>query len=175
MRPLLSFDHLDLRLTALCRPKIDEAVRAILVPFASAPTDTSDADLPLAAELAYAAPTSPMATGEDAPFTTYSVTPANLDKITECLLRGERRKAVKYALDHKLWAHAFVISSCVDTDCWKDVVAEFLRSELAPSPDGSGGAHGREGLRVAYSMFAGLGAESGSPLPARLSKARLTV
>lgn len=38
---------------------------------------------------------------------------------------------------------------------------EFLRSELTPKPDSSdGGANGREAMRVAYSMFAGLGAES---------------
>ncbi|KAL8278678.1 hypothetical protein RQP46_008970 [Phenoliferia psychrophenolica] len=142
-------------------PKIDEAVRAILVPSSVTPADaTSDADLPLASELAFSAPPlTPFGAGPDAPFTTYAVTPSNLDKITDFLLRGERRKAVKYALDHKLWAHAFVISSCVDTDCWKDVVAEFLRSELAPPVDGTT-TNGREGLRVAYSMFAGLGAES---------------
>lgn len=103
-----------------------------------------------------------MATGSsDAPLATYMVTPSNLDRISAFLLRGERRKAVKYALDHQMWAHAFVISSCVDTDCWKAVVTEFLRSELSPSLDGgSATSNGREGLRVAYSMFAGLGGES---------------
>ncbi|KAK4701487.1 COPII coat assembly protein SEC16, partial [Phenoliferia sp. Uapishka_3] len=142
-------------------PKIDEAIRAILVPFSSAVPDVPDTDLPLASELAFTAPMAIPATGVDAPFTTYTVTSSNLDKITEFLLRGERRRAVKYALDHKLWAHAFVISSCVDTDCWKDVVAEFLRSELAPPVGGADPtSNGREGLRVAYSMFAGLGAES---------------
>lgn len=143
-------------------PKIDEAVRSILVPFTPS-SDVSDRDLPLASELAAAAPLTPFtAVSSNAPFTTYAVTPSNLDMITEFLLRGERRKAVKYALDHKLWAHAFVISSCVDTDCWKEVVAEFLRSELVPPIDGSSpGLDGREGLRVAYSMFAGLGGDSG--------------
>lgn len=150
----------DPRSVAARRPKIDEAVRSILVPH-STPSDISDADLPTASQLAFTAPITPLATGADAPFATYSVTPANLDKITSFLLRGERRKAVKYALDHKLWAHAFVISSCVDTDCWTDVVMDFLRSELTPSVEASsGGANGREGMRVAYSMFAGLGAES---------------
>ena len=135
----------------------------------STPSDISDADLPTASQLAFTAPITPHATGSDAPFATYSVTPSNLDKITGFLLRGERRKAVKYALDHKLWAHAFVISSCVDTDCWKDVVMEFLRSELTPSAEGSaGGANGREGMRVAYSMFAGLGADSSESLPCDL-------
>jgi hypothetical protein len=104
-----------------------------------------------------------MMTGSDSPVATYMVTPSNLDKMSAFLLRGERRKAVKYALDHQMWAHAFVISSCVDTDCWKDVVTEFLRSELSPPLDGgSAASNGREGLRVAYSMFAGLGGADSS-------------
>lgn len=95
------------------------------------------------------------------PIATYTVSSSSLDRISAFLLRGERRKAVRYALDQKLWAHAFVISSCVDTDCWKEVVAEFLASELSPSlGEGASPSNGREGLRVAYSMFAGLGADS---------------
>ena len=81
--------------------------------------------------------------------------------MTTFLLRGERREAVQYALEHKMWAHAFIIASCIDTDCWKDVTMEFLRSELTPSQGNQvPGAEGREALRVAYSMFAGLGSES---------------
>ncbi|KAM0752348.1 hypothetical protein T439DRAFT_324423 [Meredithblackwellia eburnea MCA 4105] len=148
-------------------PKIDDAVRSILAPFSTA-SDTSDAHLPLASELASAAQAS-YGSGTDAPFITYGVTSTNLDRITEFLLRGERRHAVKYALEQRMWAHAFVISSCVDTDCWKEVVAEFLRSELSPPVDGTGvTSNGREGLRVAYSMFAGLGADSATQfLPPR--------
>lgn len=47
---------------------------------------------------------------------------------------------------------------------------EFLRSELTPSQGNQGsGAEGREALRVAYSMFAGLGAESSTSLQLALS------
>lgn len=143
------------------RPKLDEVVRSILVPEFAAASEATDAEFPLASELGFAAPVTPMGTGSDAPVAMYSVSSSNLDKISEFLLRGERRTAVKYALDHKMWAHAFVISNCVDTDCYKDVVSEFLRSELAPAPNGPADLDGREGLRVAYSMFAGLGADSG--------------
>ncbi|GAA6060928.1 hypothetical protein JCM10212_003836 [Sporobolomyces blumeae] len=137
---------------------VDEAVRAILAP-QSASTDEGG-QLPTADQLASAA-SQGRSTGSAEPFVTYGVSPADLDEMTAFLLRGERREAVKYALDHRMWAHAFIIASCVDTDCWKDVTVEFLRSELTPSAENmSGGTEGREALRVAYSMFAGLGAES---------------
>lgn len=85
--------------------------------------------------------------------------------MTEYLLRGERREAVRHALDRRMWAHAFIIASCVDTDCWKEVTVEFLRTELTPSAQNPApGAQGREALRVAYGMFAGLGAESSESL-----------
>ncbi|GAA5877989.1 hypothetical protein JCM1840_000133 [Sporobolomyces johnsonii] len=138
--------------------KVDDAVRAILTPQSA--VSNGAGDLPTADQLVAVASQS-TTTGGAAPFVTYGVSPANLDEMSAFLLRGERREAVKYALDHKMWAHAFIIASCVDTDCWKDVTVEFLRSELTPSAENaSGSAEGREALRVAYSMFAGLGAES---------------
>lgn len=134
-------------------------MRAILTPASAGESDPSS--LPTADQLAAAASRS--SHGESAaPFVTYGVSASDLDEMSSLLLRGERREAVRFALDHKMWAHAFIIASCVDTDCWKDVTVEFLRSELTPSssnPNGGGG-QGREALRVAYSMFAGLGAES---------------
>ncbi|KDE08917.1 hypothetical protein MVLG_01011 [Microbotryum lychnidis-dioicae p1A1 Lamole] len=139
-------------------PKIEEAVRSILVPLSEG-SDLSDTDLPTASQLAAAAaPLTPATTGSIA---NYTVTESNLDKLSTFLLRGERRKAVQYALNQRLWAHAFVISSCVDTDCWKEVVLAFLQSELTPSIENfTGGATGREAMRVSYAMFAGLEAES---------------
>ncbi|GAA5893562.1 uncharacterized protein JCM6883_003560 [Sporobolomyces salmoneus] len=140
-------------------PAVDEAVRAILQPASAESSDPSS--LPTADQLAAAA-SNPSSSETSAPFVTYGVSSSDLDEMSSLLLRGERREAVRFALDHKMWAHAFIIASCVDTDCWKDVTVEFLRSELTPSqtnPNGGGG-QGREALRVAYSMFAGLGAES---------------
>lgn len=138
--------------------KLDESVRSILAPNTAA-FDSSDAALPTASEIASASPLTPMATGIES-IASYTVSGSNLDKISALLLIGDRRKAVQYALDHKLWAHAFIISSCVDSDCQKEVVTEFLRSELTPTPGNSAGVNGRESLRVAYSMFAGMGADS---------------
>lgn len=102
--------------------------------------------------------------------------PSALEKIQEFLIRGERRQACHYALDEKLWAHAMVIASSIDRDAWQEVAKEFIRAELGPkdikddrsrSSDPRQGSlpnqnsDGREGLRVAYSLFAGQGATSG--------------
>ncbi|KAF9264646.1 hypothetical protein L218DRAFT_862380 [Marasmius fiardii PR-910] len=99
--------------------------------------------------------------------------PSSLDKIQVFLLRGEKCKAYHYALDQKLWAHAMVIASGIDKEAWKEAVNEFLRSELGskdmtPRPSAnsvlpqsqapSATTNGREGLRVAYSLFSGQGA-----------------
>lgn len=56
-----------------------------------------------------------------------------------------------------------VIASSIDKDAWKEVVNEFLRTELA---SGNNDNHkpttdGREWLRVAYSLFSGQGAAAG--------------
>jgi hypothetical protein len=91
---------------------------------------------------------------------------SSLDKIQNFLLQGERRQAYHYALDQKLWAHAMVISSSIDKEAWKEAVSEFLKTELAPKDashlhNGSQQAlsvTGREGLRVAYSLYSGNGA-----------------
>ncbi|BGP16572.1 hypothetical protein JCM10213_000516 [Rhodosporidiobolus nylandii] len=141
-------------------PKVDDAVRAIFAPDAAS-SAADDAALPTADQLASAASQQQQRIGSETPFVSYHVSPAHLDQMSAFLLRGERREAVRFALDNKLWAHAFIIASCVDTDCWKDVTIEFLRSELTPGAEGTtSGNEGREALRVAYSMFAGLGAES---------------
>lgn len=92
----------------------------------------------------------------------YSVTSSNIDKISNLLLQGDRQTALEYALEHKLWAHAFVIAGRIGNDSWKEVVVEFIRSELAPKFDDNGAtslADGREALRVAYSLFSGAGAD----------------
>lgn len=96
---------------------------------------------------------------------------SQLDKIERFLVGGDRRGAYHYAADEKLWAHALLIASSVDKEAWKEVVTEFARSELANvdpgatatrSPDSKENHRdGREPLRVAYSLFAGLGAASG--------------
>jgi hypothetical protein len=109
------------------------------------------------------------------PISVSTLRPSTLDNIQDFLLRGERRQAYHYALDQKLWAHAMVIASSIDKEAWQEVVNEFVRTELGRKLDvvhnsafGHGPAgdssitNGRESLRIAYSMFSGQGAASGT-------------
>jgi hypothetical protein len=90
-----------------------------------------------------------------------------LDTIQGLLAKGDRRAAYRYALDEQLWAHAMVIASSVDKEAWKEVVNEFIRSELntqgvtdSTGPDATASGAGREPLKVAYSLYSGQGAAS---------------
>lgn len=161
------------RILILARPQIDTAVRAALVAKLD-PTSGSSNDLqapgfspiaPLADPSLY-----PSLASEpnEAPIATSTLRPSALDKIQDFLVRGERRKAYHYALDEKLWAHAMLIASSIDRDAWKETVNEFLRTELGAKTTVSGTeasqspTNGREGLRVAYSLYSGQGSASGT-------------
>lgn len=88
-------------------------------------------------------------------------------------MRGERRQAYHYALDEKLWAHAMIIASSIDKEAWKEVVNEFVKTELGvrdvqrAALVGHGKdqvpplSNGREWLRVVYSLFSGQGPAAG--------------
>lgn len=102
----------------------------------------------------------------------HSLWSSQLDKIQRFLLQGDRRAAYHYAADEKLWAHAMVIASSIDKEAWKEVVSEFVRSELSGAVTGSStnirdmaskSTGGREPLKVAYNLFAGQGPTSGMP------------
>lgn len=154
-------------------PQIDAAVRSALSPRAAQPAPEA---LQLAASisgdmqspgLTTASPYLSLTSAQDltdAVVATHTLTSSHLDKIQEFLLKGERRAASHYASDQKLWAHAMVIASSIDKQAWKDVVTEFVRTELASLPAAPGTqakvTDGREALRVAYSLFAGHGSAS---------------
>ena len=112
---------------------------------------------------------------DEAPISVTTLRRSALDRIEELLLQGDRRQAYQFAADGKLWAHAMIIASSIDKESWKEVIKEFLRSELCAEEDigsigsetfispGSQSHRGRESLRVAYSLFSGQGALSGIP------------
>lgn len=79
-----------------------------------------------------------------------SATAKDLDTLQNLLLRGEKREAVRYAMDNKLWPHALVISAGVDQDLQASVTKEFIQAELSQMNTGD-----RQPLKVAYSLFTG--------------------
>ncbi|KAI7825987.1 Sec23-binding domain of Sec16-domain-containing protein [Gamsiella multidivaricata] len=57
-------------------------------------------------------------------------------------------------MSSNLWAHALVISSCVNKELWKEAVNGFVNQEL--TANGSDlEPNGREALRVLYALFSG--------------------
>lgn len=138
-------------------------------------TSTSSSSLPRATDLhssssefsAYGSLGSALPHVADHTITSTTLKTSHLDKIQNLLLRGDRRGACHYAADERLWSHALVIASSIDKECFREVVTEFVRAELAKSSQNSGadGLSGRESLRVAYSLYGGNGASSSESLP----------
>ncbi|KAH7889677.1 Sec23-binding domain of Sec16-domain-containing protein [Phlebopus sp. FC_14] len=156
-------------------PQIDATVRAALLPRIASTADRGNKDASTSFPTPAFAPSMPDAygvpstlpTNSETPISVSTLLPSSLDRIQEFLVRGERHRAYHYALDERLWPHAMIIASGIDKEAWKEVVNEFLRTELGvhdrnalsnrsrdPLPAQT---NGREWLRVAYSLFSGLG------------------
>ncbi|TFK29953.1 hypothetical protein FA15DRAFT_752087 [Coprinopsis marcescibilis] len=158
-------------------PSIDSAVRAVLVPRLSSEPAADAAAVPgFSAVGMVDAGESSLYSGRvetttfEQPISVTNLRPSSLNKIEEYLIRGERKLAYTYALDQRLWAHAMVIASSIDKEAWKDVVNEFIQTELgnfdqgphSSAPLGVGNpsqrtTSGRDSLRVAYRFFSGQG------------------
>lgn len=86
-----------------------------------------------------------------------------LSKIEQFLLNGDRKGAVDYAIQEDLWAHALIISSCVDKDLWQKVIANFVDREMNATPEMKKNRHfnniagNNQALRVMYALFSGAG------------------
>ena len=53
-----------------------------------------------------------------------------VESLRKHLLRGEREEAVWAAVDKRLWSHALLMASTLETTVWKRVVQEFVRQEV---------------------------------------------
>ncbi|KAL5490502.1 hypothetical protein ACEPAI_5335 [Sanghuangporus weigelae] len=141
-------------------PTAECAARAALLPRIVNPRGASEAiaflNAPTAVSLAKE--TFGSTGNTEKPLAEYAVRRSVLGTIQDFLLRGEKREAYHYALDEKLWAHAMVISSSIDKEAFKEVVTEFVRTELGVKTESrSDGSvtNGLESLRLAYSLYSG--------------------
>ncbi|KAG0147708.1 hypothetical protein CROQUDRAFT_670305 [Cronartium quercuum f. sp. fusiforme G11] len=141
-------------------PKTDEAVRnalqSILIRSPSESTGSSSHPID---SLITTDPTAPSASPDTV--ASYTVRASSLDALQNFFSHGDRPKALKFALDQQMWAHALVIANSLGNETWRDTVREFVRSELSNAV-GPGGqpSSGRESLRTLYSLFAGAGASA---------------
>lgn len=84
--------------------------------------------------------------------------PGDLEALRRILLQGQREQAVWHALDRRLWAHAMLISSTMDSSVWKQVLQEFIRQEVKLSGENTAS------LASLYQIFAGNWEESADEL-----------
>ncbi|KAI5245787.1 hypothetical protein E4T43_02928 [Aureobasidium subglaciale] len=75
-------------------------------------------------------------------------------QIRRHLLEGDREKAVWYAAEQKLWSHALLIASVAGPEIWKQVVQEYVRSQVKDAGENS------QSLAALYEVFAGNWEES---------------
>ena len=93
--------------------------------------------------------------GAPAKATNPSAAPSSsqMSTLTELLSSGNKREAAEYAARQGLWSHALILASSVGPDLWRDTVKSFADAEL--SGEGFGG------MKAAYLLFAGGGAQVG--------------
>lgn len=53
-----------------------------------------------------------------------------VEALRKILLQGEQEKAVWYAADQRLWAHALLLASTLHPEIWRHVIQEFIRQEV---------------------------------------------
>ena len=142
-------------------PKVDSAVRKLLSPDLETESQSID---PIATSLS-----------QSLDELRLQREPVSIDvtqQLRHLLLRGEREKAVWYAADQRLWAHAMLISSTLSQDTWKRVCSEFVQKEIQMP------ASNAESFAALYEVFAGNSEESIDKLvhpTARLGQQLLTM
>lgn len=121
--------------------KAEQSVRAILCPD-MAGSEVADASSAVTGGL----PGIPRHDGSHAAH--IQADPNAMEAVRKLLLQGEREKAVWYAVDQRMWAHAMVLASTLDKSVWKQVLHEFTRLEVK--------THGEktESLAAIYEVFA---------------------
>ena len=160
----LESSNLDNLLPPDLRQRMEEKillwkVMQILVDHSGALEGNSEVNEAVARVLAESEPANSMTlpTQENAREPTHQgdhASPQVIKEIHSNLLQGEREKAVWYAADQGLWAHAMLISSTLRKDVWKQVIQEFARQDVKKAGESA------ESLAALYQVFAGNWEES---------------
>lgn len=114
-------------------------------------------------------PRLPAISSPDTAFRPQATGSSAVDTLRQYLLNGEREKAVWYAVDQKLWGHAMLIASTMQRDLWKQILHEFVGTEVKPA------GRNTESLAALYDVFAGNWEESVDKLVPPSARAGLTL
>jgi hypothetical protein len=130
------------------RAKLEETVKEILAPDVPQASG-SEGHFVTAAHLQQ-----PFSRSSSPPIASSELRNSDLDTIQGHLLKGDRKAALRHTLDRQLWPHALLIATSLHKETWKEVVAEFIKTDLGSGKD-------KAALQIAYGLFAGLGASAG--------------
>lgn len=133
-------------------PELEKSVRELLLPQTlSLQTEGSQSFGVTASQLA--APTALQSNVADPnALATYNLTTDFLRSVRTLLLQGDRQGAMRKALDNKMWGHALLIASSISPTAWRDVVEQFVRTELRET-----GSKDIDSLRFLYGVWGGEG------------------
>lgn len=77
----------------------------------------------------------------------------DIKQLQSLIAKGDRNGAFTFAMERKIWSHAFIIASCIGKEAWKEAVSAFTQNQF--------GDLKFQELRLAYSLFAGAGSSTG--------------
>ncbi|KAF4556820.1 putative COPII coat assembly protein sec16 [Elsinoe fawcettii] len=97
------------------------------------------------------------------------IDPNALAEVRKLLFEGQREKAVWLATEKKLWSHAMLIASTMGPELWKQLIHEFVKSQVKGPGDGI------RSLAAVYEVFAGNHEESIDELVPPFARAGLTL
>ena len=86
--------------------------------------------------------------------TPVTLSSSSLEPLRRLLLKGDREKAVWYAVDQKLWGHAMIMASTLPPEVGKQVARDFVRNEVKSA------GRNTESLAALYDVFSGNWEES---------------
>lgn len=115
--------------------KIEDEVRAVLLPNLSQMSQVMELQSPLSAGTP----------GVQADVVDKTV----IFQLRQALLEGQRERAVWLAEEKKLWGHAMLIASTMGPETWKQIIQSFVRSQVKTV-----GSDARS-LAALYQVFAG--------------------
>ena len=87
------------------------------------------------------------------PIRTYALRQGFLEELQPMLQQGDLQRAVDYAMEEKMWAHAMTISQQLDSSVRTHVIKEFIRYELDETPADSMLQKDFTSIKVAYGLY----------------------
>ncbi|WFD23431.1 hypothetical protein MEQU1_002121 [Malassezia equina] len=93
------------------------------------------------------------------PIRTYALRQGFLEELQPMLQQGDLQRAVDYAVEEKMWAHAMTISQQLDSSVRNRVIEEFMRYELEGTSADNMLHKDYTSIKVAYALYSSQSSE----------------